>query len=389
MSWPKPVLDSLLELISEGLSNREIAKKLSGLFPNEKFSKDSVKSKRTRLNRLGINAYSVGSTQEPSYDEKVYRAKVRAIAAQERSAEKKQISDTVKFTMLCDTMTEAITPLDFVQQKVKIPKSKGTKAEEAVLLLSDFHFGKKTPTYDLDTALQRFSSIFEAVYKIVTLHRNSYPIKKLWVMWLGDIVDGETIFPTQPHHIDNSVVNQIFSTAKPITSELANAANFFEEVEHVCVPGNHGRGSKYMNEVSNFDRIFYKVLEIASANIPNMKWSIPNDWYAKAKVLNTEFLLVHGHQIKMIMNLPWYGITTRTSRWGLTEKVGGFDIICMGHFHTGSKLAWNKKTVFTNGTMVSGDEFALEVMGLESTESQWFLGIHPERGNTWCYELKP
>ena len=54
MSWPKPVLDSLLELISEGLSNREIAKKLSGLFPNEKFSKDSVKSKRTRLQIFSI-----------------------------------------------------------------------------------------------------------------------------------------------------------------------------------------------------------------------------------------------------------------------------------------------------------------------------------------------
>ena len=146
--------------------------------------------------------------------------------------------------------------------------------------------------------------------------------------------------------------------------------------------------SKHAHEDANYDRIFYKVLEIATAKIPNVHWSILEGWHALTKVLNTKFLLIHGHQIRMTLNLPWYGITTRVSRWAATEGVHDFDVVCMGHFHTSSAIRWSQKRIFTNGTFVDGDEFALENLGLESSQSQWLFGIHPKRGTTWDYEIK-
>lgn len=380
MRWTTENEQLLTELVGQGMSDTEVATELSrttGL----SFTKDSVRGRRKKL--------GLDSNGEPkTFEELVSEEKKRAKSAQERTALSREVKEQARFETLMETIREAIGPLNFRFKKLQVAKSVGQEEEIAVLNLGDLHFGKKTTRYNVEIAKQRFANVITGVKKITALHRKAYPIRRLVILWGGDIVDGEGIYPTQPHHTDQHLMNQIFSVAPDIADHLGELAQFFDEVECHCVRGNHGRISKFAHEDDNFDNIFYHTLRLATRQITNLSWNIPTGWHTIVNVYKERILLTHGHQIKMTLNLPWYGITTRIGRWVNTEQIGQFTIAHLHHFHTSSRLNWGAVKVFTNGTLVSGDEFALEMLGLESNECQWFYGIHPERGVTWAYELQ-
>ena len=378
--WDNKEVERLLELHSSDTDYNAIAATLAEEF-GRRMSGDSVYMKLKRLGVLGTNG-------PKSFEELVEVEKGAARDRQQARAERREIQELARWENFCEMIKDAITPLDFKYKPRPQPKAKSRNAEQAVLNISDAHFGKKTSKYDMKIGEKRFTQLVDSVIDIISIHRQSYPIDILNVFWEGDILDGENIFRNQAHYLDAHVVDQIFKMAPPVTDQLARLANEFKQVNHVCVRGNHGRVSKDSHDDANFDRIFYKVLETATRHIPNMTWSIPEGWHAMTKIYDTRFLIIHGNQIKMTLNLPWYGITTRVSRWAATEDVSAFDVVCMGHFHSSSVIRWSQKRIFSNGTFVAGDQFALEMLGLESSQSQWLFGVHPKRGTTWDYEIR-
>jgi len=379
-TWSEDEVKELLELRTRGYEQIEISVMLSKEF-NRVFTVAMVDAKLRRID--------VATGKPPkTYEELVDIEKAEARKRQRERAKKKDIQEQARWEMMCETIKDAVKPLDFIQTKQQKLKSKTHKAEQAVLLISDIHIGKKTPKYNLDISGGRIAQLVASVMDIITIHRHSYPVDTLNIFWAGDIVDGEGIYRNQAHYLDAHVVDQIFGLAPIIVDQLAHLASSFERVNNICVRGNHGRVSREAHDESNYDRIFYKVLETATLNIKNMKWDIPGGWHALTKIFDTRFLIIHGNQIRMTLNLPWYGITTRVSRWAATEGISNFDVICMGHFHSSSVLRWSQKRIFTNGTLIDGDEFALENLGLESSQSQWLFGVHPKRGTTWDYEIR-
>ncbi|MHB8482795.1 MAG: metallophosphoesterase [Nitrospiria bacterium] len=304
--------------------------------------------------------------------------------------ERIRLQEQARFSIVLDTLRKAVTPLVFNPPTVILPPSRQGDEETAVLVLSDVHFGKKTARYNLAEAKNRFEATIDAALTVITLHRHAYPIKELIILWGGDIVDGTGIYPQQAHHSDANVVKQIFSTAPFVVEQLARLSAAFEKVRCYAVLGNHGRVSKFAHDFDNFDLIYVKTLELASQNLRNISWWTPlNAWHQVVNVRGTKILLFHGHQVKMHLNLPWYGITTRISRWAASNAVKSFDVSVCGHFHTSSCLRWNEKLIFTNGTLIAADDFALQVIGLESSQSQWLFGVHDRQKVTWRYELRP
>lgn len=292
--------------------------------------------------------------------------------------------------VLHNLISKSLTKVNFKNIKYNPPSKKGINdEEEVVLVLSDLHFGKTTSKYNLDIALTKFNNIIDNALKIVNIHRNSYPINNLHILWTGDIVDGSAIYPNQPYHIDRHAAKQVFDSLPTVVSNLDKLSKNFKNITNYVIQGNHGRNGKFAHEAENWDNIYGKCLEVATSSLNNMKWIIPFDWKLIANINGTKILQYHGHQIKMTLNLPWYGITTRISRWALTEELGDFDVSVQGHFHVSSRLRWNNKIVYTNGTIVEGDQFALENLGLEASQAQWIFGVHPKQKVTWEYELRP
>lgn len=333
---------------------------------------------------------SKSEEKEVDYDTEIKKARLKLLNLQSQKYEQEDTVQTAKKDNLIAVVQDALTPIEYQPLDKDESKIEFSGDEEAaVLILSDTHFGKKTKHYNMNVGIERFTKIIDNFIKVVRLHRKAYPIKKAYILWTGDIVDGDNIYPTHAHHVDNHVVNQIFKSLEHVVPQISRLADEFEEVNMSIVRGNHGRISKHAHENANFDLLYGYALKSACTNMPNVKCNVVEDWQTIVDVFGTKILQYHGHQIKMTLNLPFYGVTTRISRWAATQSLANFDVAVQGHFHSSCCMRWNDKLVFLNGTTVAQDQFALEFIGLESSECQWCFGVHPTRKVTWRYELTP
>ncbi len=278
-----------------------------------------------------------------------------------------------------------------------LPELKEAKYDEtAVLLLSDVHIGKKTPTYDPKVFAKRLRKLEQALLSVVTALRSQRPIKKLVVVMMGDIVDNESIYPSQAvDKISIPVLDQIFSVGLPeLTSFLMFCLSNFEKVEVQATRGNHGaiNQAKWVSSKStNWDFVLYRALQTATANQDRLKWVIADrDWKVVFKVEGEGFLACHGNMIKRYYSLPFYGMTRQMERWQNAYR-DKFRLtnFCFGHFHSAcAGMRFNQGEIFLNGSFVTDDDFAEEVVGVASVPEQVLLGVHPRFGVSWRYVLQ-
>lgn len=270
--------------------------------------------------------------------------------------------------------------------KFSIKSVKGKKEETAVLCISDVHLGKKTETYNLNQFVKRLDNLLASVSEVTSLVRKNCNIKKLHIFLMGDILDGEEIFPSQQASLEHHLFHQLVYAEKYFSSFIKSLLEIFEEVELDCVYGNHGRKSKACSTKTNFDLIFYKMLELQFKEIPRVIFNISEEFYNYAEVSGKRFLLVHGHQFVMTNGTPWYSILRAVANWsGSLPK--SFDYMACGHFHTTGMIPWNTKRIILNGTFTSSDDFSQEVVKQIPSNTMWFFGVNKDR-ITWRYELE-
>src|SRR5690606_3245952 len=118
-----------------------------------------------------------------------------------------------------------------------------------------------------DVCEQRIELLCDKTERLVNIQRSDHPVRKLRVWMLGDIIEGELIFPGQPHLIDSSLYRQVTVDGPRICANyLRRMLALFEEVEVVCVIGNHGRlggrASRDYNPETNADRMLYRILQM-------------------------------------------------------------------------------------------------------------------------------
>ena len=96
---------------------------------------------------------------------------------------------------------------------------------------------------------------------------------------VGDIIEGELIFPGQEHTIDSSLYSQVTVDAPRILTQFFDIllANF-KEVEVHWVIGNHGhlggRNRKNYHPDSNADRMLGKIMDMIYAKEKRIKFTI-------------------------------------------------------------------------------------------------------------------
>lgn len=278
---------------------------------------------------------------------------------------------------------------------LKISKKKH-KDEVALLLFSDSHIGKKTATYNPQVFSDRMEKLKKATMSIISALRSIRNIKKLIIVFNGDIIDAESIYPSQSvDGISATVLDQIFRLALPeLNNFLLFCLDNFEEVECYCVRGNHGNlnASKWSSSKStNWDLVVYKMLEAITSNQPRLKWHIAEkDWKILFKVFNHGFLACHGDMIRSYMNLPFYGMIRQATRWqSAYRNKMDIDSFLFSHFHSANAgTRFNQINIYVNGSFITDDEFAEEKLGVSSVPEQLLLGVHPTYGVTWRYILR-
>ena len=297
------------------------------------------------------------------------------------------------------TIVESITPLikelnyydpkPILSRPTMGPKDDRT-VEEAVLVLSDIHFGKKTESFNYSVLADRFTRLHYSMARIIGLLRQGYKIDKLNVFLNGDIVDGDEIYPGHAHGIEMPVIDQIYQLGFPMLRDfLLLMTKLFKTVEVHCCYGNHGRVNKYASRKTNFDYVLYKTLESYFRDYPSIKFNVYEDWKAIVPIQGHNFLLTHGDAISGgSSGVPLTAMIGALMRWATTldEK---FEVLVTGHFHTPWRLSWTKNlTTIGNGTFVSGDDFAIRTLKVESGPAQQFFGVNKNRPITWQYTIE-
>ena len=273
-------------------------------------------------------------------------------------------------------------------------KRKGAE-ETAVIVFSDLQLGQVTASYNSQIAEERVQLYAEKIIRLTELQRASHPIRRAKLYLLGDLIEGELIFPGQPHQIDSSLYAQVaLDGPRILTNFIRTLLTTFSSVDVVSVPGNHGdvggASRKAYNPETNFDRMLSKIVEHLLAGEKRVTFRVPDGYgrssfYAVDYVGETGFMLWHGHQARRQSNsshLPFYKLVMGWRSGAIPEP---FSVSLCGHHHTPTMLTMNSVTHFINGTFASDSEYAVERLAANSKAAQWLLFARGDRGLTAQY----
>jgi hypothetical protein len=287
---------------------------------------------------------------------------------------------------------------DFRMPPVKaknIVSAKRGMPETAVAVFADWQLGKITPTYNSEVLAQRIDLYTEKLIEITDIQRAHHNVDNLHVWLLGDIVEGEEIFPGQSHLIDSGLYRQVGVNGPEIISTfLRTALENFKHVHVTGVIGNHGavggRARKQHDPETNMDRLLYKIVELIFKDEPRISFNIPDgkgerNFYAVDTIGNYSSLLIHGDQ--MPAPTSYYGYYKKVMGWKDGAIPEHFDDVFMGHYHQQFKMTIGSGLLRISGSPESHNTYAQEYFSSMSRPCQHLMFVHPENGITSEYSI--
>ena len=286
----------------------------------------------------------------------------------------------------------------------KPPKvDRRSKDEEvAVVMAADWQFGKVTPDYNSDVSESRIQYYANRIQRLTDIQREDHPVKRAEYWLLGDLIEGEKIFPGQEHLIDATLVDQSTGQGFQILRDFLTAG--LETYESIHVQGvydNHGRlgslRSPYHPD-SNMSRVLYKVAERwfeatgdlgerITFNIPRGKVKEEGDpgWYCLSDIEGYRTLLIHGHQFKGgggISSLPYPGINKKVLKWrdmAYDGQMPDFADVACGHWHTHATIPVGTRSLRIAGSPESYNVWAQEWLSASDAPSQRMMFVSLKR----------
>lgn len=336
----------------------------------------------------------------PTKEEYIQQEKGQIETRHKEKLFKELVKERATQDIIIEKCLAAVTALpEFKITPVSFPLAKKYKEQEAVLQISDIQAGtyiSKEATgglneFNKDILKQQFDKLKDAMTSIISKQKQIYPIRKLNVHMLGDMVEGMGIFIGQAQHVDQDLYHQFFGLAELLCKFLVEMLYLFDEVEVSCIGGNHGRvGKKGENpHYVNWDVFLYKYCEARLQNCSQITWNIPLAWWYVDEILGHNFLLLHGDDIKSWNGIPYYGIDRADARWQklLASRKIYYEYLELGHFHSPSELSRVEGEVIINGCWPGASIFALKTLGTANRPRQNLFFVHPEQGKVASYPI--
>ena len=296
-----------------------------------------------------------------------------------------------------DKLAKVARDLPLAPPPVYSPSTKRDRTPEDIgLILSDLHIGHEhtleetggLSEYNVDIFKERLENLKLAITDIHELHSKLYPIKKLHIFSLGDIVDGaNTAGAWSPVWINTPIFDQVMIGYRCISDFLYYMLTLFDEVEVYALYGNHGRIAPNGAEkkFNNFDLFCYKYVELELKNESRIKCNIEKSWWMMKEIHNHNFLMVHVDDVKR-KNPPVTALLELERKMsGLIKKIPNYTLC--GHFHNCSEYTTHGGKAIMNGSFVGADVYSLSNNMPGNAPEQKLFGIHPKRGITWTYNI--
>ncbi len=271
--------------------------------------------------------------------------------------------------------------------------------EVAVVMYSDLQLGKRTLDYNTKVGEERSDRYADLVVKLVNIQRAAHPVDEVHVWLLGDIVEGELIFPGQEWTIDSGLYSQAIVHGPRIVKHFLDVMlTNFKKVKVSAVIGNHGaiggRQRSNMHPESNSDLFLYEIVRMMyrEAKEKRIEFDIPlkeggeyGPWYTVDKIGNFSSMLFHGDQIRGNNSFPWYGFHKKIMGWSTLGNfpefpMDSFNHAACGHWHVPTTMHFNGIDVRVNGTFESYNTYAQMQLASMGMPKQRLLFVHPGHG---------
>jgi hypothetical protein len=290
-----------------------------------------------------------------------------------------------------------------------------THTEDAVLLISDTHFGDVIrredtsgfPEYDLVIAANRFGYVIQKVKQILSLHRAMYPIKRLYIWIGGDIGNGvlhdspnsnALFMPAQVHfsyHMLKFGIEDLLTLTQP---HPKTGVVVVEEIIFLFSVGNHMRIDEKMphkyQAQRTLDWLIYQFVIEKFTGHPNVQIRTEMSPYIFENIRGHRYLFAHGMQVGY-RNKPENQVRAMSNfislvrglfdspEWRRKNGLQGetFSRICIGDIHV--PVAFPR--LLSNGSLNGQNELGVNWTLEPIPAGQQIFGVSKSHQETWRY----
>lgn len=289
-------------------------------------------------------------------------------------------------------------PLTKLKLRAEVPVDPG-HFEIAAAAWSDWHISERVRSEDANginaynslIAANRVAELVSKTKKIIQLHNSMYPIKKLWLSLLGDMINGSIQEDSRANN-DLSDPAAAILTARLIILGLTDLKALGIPIQVDSIVGNHPRQTFKVptkaQAQTSYDWLVYEMVATHFAADQQVTVNVHTGQMARIKILDWTYVIEHGigwsngneedfeSRIRDLFDDPIYREAT-----GLQGT--SFDQIIIGDKH---KPAFLERTI-KNGSLIGQNELGQSWRLKPIRAQQLIWGISKSHVRTWQYQL--
>jgi hypothetical protein len=241
---------------------------------------------------------------------------------------------------------------------VNYPEYKETKGSSTLVIpRCDDHFGVKVQgrsinsKYSTPIARKRVNTI---VNDAIEKSRERGDVENVVVPFLGDIIDGENVYPGHEVNLRDFMNEQIKKATSVYLNQIEKLSEEFEHVKIPYCPGNHAN----IGTISNADDIIYNQIEmgVELLDIENVSFVRNNSAYVEFDIRGYKAYGRHGDDA-----LEHASTSSGDDRWMNWKEEVDFDLAYHGHHHQLRMEPVGHGQVFQCGTLVPPSLFVNKI----------------------------
>lgn len=278
----------------------------------------------------------------------------------------------------------------------RVQKKSPEIQEDLVIHLSDGHHDQIVTLeetggleqYNFEISCARAEKLVATVIEHSQEHLPNYNFETLWILANGDHTSGEIHGHEKRSYFKNQMKNTL-AIGQLHALMIRDLAPYFENVNCVYVPGNHGRRTTKKDHYGaheNWDYLVAKVAELWLRDVENVNFLIPNAFSVNLEIRGHGFNMSHGDDVRGSLGIPFYGMVRKQKNlMALNNITGGTRIryFCMGHHHVAASMADLDGELLVNGAWLGNDPFSYNTFAGYRAPVQLMHGVHHKQGVTW------
>jgi len=183
-------------------------------------------------------------------------------------------------------------------------------------------------------------------------------------------VDGELIYPTQPHEIGLVLYDQLFGLHRVLWRAMCRLRDEYGHVTCYGVPGNHGRAGLRNSPRTNWDRVLYGVLQVLAEDSDGIEMGQSHQDVGIVSIAGRRVLMRHR-------GVQQDQTPARVKKLAAWVDAHQWDLLVHGHFHHPGLLDYHGRPVVRNGACKPAGEYA-EGAGLWGLPKQAIMSIQSD-----------